>query len=108
MYCCWAMLPYFYAADHVNYARYGLVYVLYMTKLHDEILEKFRKGEHVMHHLKGHLNAIWSDMMMETSYIRHGKGSLRQGDLVGQTVRPDQVKKIMFNLPLIISSKRQK
>ena len=34
-----------------------------------------------------------SDMMMEKTYIRHGKGSLHQGGLIGQTVRPDQVKK---------------
>ena len=43
------MLPYYFAAGHVNYARYGLYYLRYMEKLppHVEIL--FLKGQNVSH-----------------------------------------------------------
>ena len=65
-----------------------------MQRLRGDMLEKFLQGEHVMRHLKGHWNATWSDMLIETTYIRHGKGILRQGGLIGKTVNPEQVKKI--------------
>ena len=45
------MLPYFFAAAHVNYARYGLYYLRSMESLGPEEISKFMKGEHVMHHI---------------------------------------------------------
>ena len=36
---CKGMLPYFFAAGHANYARYGVYYLHSMTKLPKEILE---------------------------------------------------------------------
>ena len=45
------MLPYFFAAAHVNYARYGLYYLRSMESLGPEEISKFVKGEHVMHHI---------------------------------------------------------
>lgn len=47
------MLPYFFAAAHVNYARYGLYYLRSMESLGHEEISKFMKGEHVMHHIPG-------------------------------------------------------
>ena len=47
------MLPYFFAAAHVNYARYGLYYLRSMESLGPEEISKFMKGEHVMHHIPG-------------------------------------------------------
>ena len=47
------MLPYF-AARHVNYARYGLCYLREMEWLPQEVLSHFMKGEHVMHHCAGY------------------------------------------------------
>ena len=47
------MLPYFFAASHVNYARYGLYYLRSMESLGHEEISKFMKGEHVMHHIPG-------------------------------------------------------
>ena len=54
------MLPYFFAASHINYARYGLYYLRSMEKLPKEILTHFLKGEHVTRHKPGIWNAIWS------------------------------------------------
>ena len=67
------MLPYFFAAGHVNYARYGLCYLREMERLLQEMLSYFMKGEHVMHHSAGLWNGIWSDMMIETTFMRYGQ-----------------------------------
>ena len=73
--CCRRMMPYFFAAKHVNYARYGICYINTMEKLPPEVLNQFMNGdEHVMRHQEGIWNAIWSDMMIETSYMKIGKG----------------------------------
>ena len=45
-----------------------------MEKLPPEVLNQFMNGEHVMRHQEGIWNAIWSDMMIETSYMKIGKG----------------------------------
>ena len=45
--CCKMMMPYFFAAKHVNYARYGICYINTMEKLPPEVLNQFMKGEHV-------------------------------------------------------------
>ncbi len=57
----WAMqqmIPYFFAAGHVNYANY----LRSMERLPENILKRFLNGEHVMMHNPGVLNAIWSDI----------------------------------------------
>ena len=49
----WAVneiIPYFFAAGHIHYARYGLIYLRAMQKLRGETLERFLKGEHVQRH----------------------------------------------------------
>ena len=52
------MNPYFFAAGHHNYARYGLYYLRSMEKLPTELLKIFMKGEHVMRHQKGFWNGM--------------------------------------------------
>ena len=47
------MLPYFFAAGHVNYALYGLYYLRSMEGLPQNVLKCFMNGEHVMRHLPG-------------------------------------------------------
>ena len=37
-----------------------------------EPLPKFMKGNHVMHHNPGTWNGIWSDMYIETMFMRYG------------------------------------
>lgn len=38
------MLPYFFRYDHLNYARWGSVYIAEMEQLPKEVLEEFKKG----------------------------------------------------------------
>lgn len=93
MYACRNMLPYFYAANHNNYARYGLLHYRQMSQLHGPVLDKFINGEHVMRHVTGHWNSMWSDMMIERTYIHQAKGTLRQGSLIGISTDQQQVQK---------------
>ena len=65
------MLPYFLAAGHQNYARYGLYYLHDMKKLPAPILNKPKQGEHVARHHKGLCNEIWIDMYIEMTFIRY-------------------------------------
>ena len=74
IYACHEMMPYFYAAGHWNYVRDGLVYLKTMEKLPNNVLERFLAGEHVIHLQKGYWNGIWSDMAIECTYMKVGKG----------------------------------
>ena len=38
------MMPYFFSAGHLNYARYGLYYLSSMERLPDDILVQFMEG----------------------------------------------------------------
>ena len=80
------MMPYFYASGHVNYARYGLFYLRSMEKLPVEIRGRFMKGEHVMHHIPGLWNGLWSDMYIESTVMRYGHS---QGGIIGITLQPE-------------------
>ena len=53
------MILYFFAAGHVKYARYGLYYLRTMVCLPTEVLTRFLKGEHVMHHQSGFSTWPW-------------------------------------------------
>ena len=63
------MLPYFFAAGHVKYARYGLYYLRTMEALPKLCQEQFLKGEHVMRHVPGLWNGIWSDVHRENVHV---------------------------------------
>ena len=54
-----------------------------------EILEKFMKGEHVTRHTPCIWNGIWTDMMMETIFMRQGKGP---SGIIGVTLKPNSLK----------------
>jgi hypothetical protein len=41
LYCCRMMMPYFFSAKHVNYARYGICYINTMENLRPEVLTQF-------------------------------------------------------------------
>ena len=66
-----------------------------MEKLPSEIMEKFLKGEHVMHHRPGIWNGIWSDMYIETTFMRYGKGPK---GIIGITLKPSAVKRWAFSM----------
>ena len=54
-------------------AGYGSYYLHLMGKLPLHVLDHFLKGEHVMHHLRGLWNGIWSDQFIESTFMRFGQ-----------------------------------
>ena len=44
-----------------------------MEKIPDNLLNKFMNGEHDIRIKEGFFNAIWSDMAIETTYMKVGK-----------------------------------
>ena len=83
------MIPFYFAAGHMNYARYGLYYLRSMEKLPPHILSHFLKGEHVMHHIQGIWNGVWSDLFIESTFMRYGHS---KGGIVGITLKPEALK----------------
>ena len=88
LHVCSQMLSYFFAAGHNNYARYGSYYLRKMYGLHEEVLEKFMKRRR-----EGVWYGIWSDMMIETTFMRYGEGNKRSGGLIGVTIKPETAKR---------------
>ena len=83
------MMPYFFAAAHFNYAKYGLYYLRAMERLPPEVLQSFMRGEHTMRHKAGLWNGIWSDMWIETTFMRYGHGP---NGIIGITLKPETMK----------------
>ncbi len=83
------MLPYYFAAGHVNYARYGLYYVRSMEKLPPHVKHLFLKG-HVMQHICGIWNGVWSDQFIESTFMRYGHST---GGVIGITLKQNAMKK---------------
>ena len=83
------MLPYFFASGHINYARYGLYYLQSMESLPENVLKHFMNGSHVMRHVQGLWNGIWSDMFIETTFMRYGHG---KAGIIGITLKPETLK----------------
>ena len=54
-----------------------------------EEFSKFMKGEHVMHDVLGLWDGIWSDMFIETTFMRYGNGP---GGIIGITLKPETLK----------------
>jgi len=61
-----------------------------MERLPKEVLSHFMNGEHVMHHSAGLWNGIWSDMMIETTFMRYGHAP--EWRVVGITPKPETLK----------------
>ena len=72
--CLKAMLPYFFAAGHHNYARYLSWYVRQMEHLPQRAKEDLLAGAHVCRHSDGG-TAVPADQFGEQTYIKRGKGS---------------------------------
>ena len=83
------MIPLFFAAGHVNYARWGLYYLRSMEALPDDVRYHFMKGEHTVQLSDAVWSGIWSDMAIETSYMRFGKGS---AGIIGQSTNMETIK----------------
>ena len=83
------MLPYYFAAGHVNYARYGLHYLRSMENLPPHILSLFLQGQHVTRHINGIWNGLWSDQFIETTFMRYGHSA---GGIIGITLKSEALK----------------
>ena len=68
------MIAYFFAAGHSNYVRDSILYLRAMEKLPNFLLYKLMNGEHVVHLKDGLFIGIWSDIAIETTYMKFGKG----------------------------------
>ena len=94
------MLPYFFAAGHHKYARYGLYYLRSMEAMPEIVRKQLLKGEHVMRLASGVWNAIWSDMYKDTTFMRYGHG--KKG-VISITLKPETLK--VWSLGLNICSR---
>ena len=54
-----------------------------------EVEQHFLKGEHVTRHIQGIWNGIWSDQMIETTFMRYGHSS---DGIIGITLKPKALK----------------
>ena len=88
-YACKQMMPYFFAASHWNYARDGLVYIRSMERLPNSVLTPFLEGKHVVYLAEGLWNGIWTDMSIESTYMKIGKGP---SGIIGVTTKERSVK----------------
>ena len=93
---CYKMMPYFFVTGHVNYVRYGLCYLRTIRKLPGIVLEQFLKDEYVVRYHDEHWNRIWTNIMIESAYMRHGEGA---GGIIGTTTKPRSVKIWSNSLP---------
>lgn len=66
-----------------------------MTRLGPEILDRFCRGEQSLHHNAGIYNGQWSDMFIETTWMRKGHGP---GGIIGTTERPQTMATWVFSM----------
>ena len=90
-----AMVAYMFAANKYNYSRYGLYYVRSMTSLGPEILDRFCQGQQSLHHTTGIYNGQWSDMFIETNWMRKGHGP---GSIIGMTENPQTMASWVYSM----------
>ena len=79
------MLPYFFAYDRINYARWATIYYSDMKSLADkapEVFEEFVAGNHPVKRATGSFNQVWTDLALEQSINRDSK---THGGLIGNT-----------------------
>ena len=80
------MLPYFFAANKHNYARYGLFFCPSLTWLPSEVEQQFLRGEQILHHMEGLWNGIPSDQFIVTTWMKRGPSGV-----IGNTQNPQTV-----------------
>ena len=85
--CLNAMLPYFFAAGHHNYARYLSWYVRHMENFPQHAKDDLLAGAHVCRHSVGG-TALPADQFGEQTYIKRGKGA---GGMKGISTKAEQV-----------------
>ena len=67
-----SMLPFFFRYDHLNYAKWGSVFIAEMRQLAIEVLRQFRKGNFVVKWSEGRFNQVSADHGLEWLKRRGG------------------------------------
>ena len=86
--CVSAMLPYFYAMDRPNYARWLPVYLIDMRQLatkHPDVHHEFVNGNHAVSRSSNPFALVWTDMALEQSINAHSKS---KGGIIGISQNP--------------------
>ena len=83
--------------------RYCLYYLRSMTKLPGPVQDEFMKGNHVMRHQRGIWNGLWSDLYIESTFMRYGHGP---GVIVGITLQPSTLKRWALGLHICAQLKK--
>ena len=71
-------------------SRYRLFHLQSIERLPSPVLQVFLKGQHVMRHQPGLWNAIWSNMYIESTFMRYGHSP---GGIIGITLKPSTLKR---------------
>lgn len=65
LYAFKCMLPFFMRYDHINYSRWGTIYLADMYNLPDEILNEFQRGNFVVKRTSAKFNQVSPDQSQE-------------------------------------------
>ena len=76
-------------------AKFELLYLRSMEHLPIDVEQIFLTGEHVIHHNKCILKGIWSNLFIETAFMRYGHG--KRG-MIEITLKPETMKVWAFSL----------
>ncbi len=69
----YAMLPYMFAADKHNYARWTPVYLLEMLDMPEDLKQQFEAGDFSIRETESTFNGIWTDLAVEKTVIKDSK-----------------------------------
>lgn len=89
------MLPYFFSAGPIQYARYISWHLLEMRNLSEDVKADLIAGAHVCKHNEGSWNSGPSDQFGEQTAIKTGKGGLR-----GMTLSQELVSEWIDSFPI--------
>ena len=93
--CLRRMLPYFFRAGHIHYARYISWHLLEMQNLPDDVKAYLIVGAHVCRHSEGSWNSVSGDEFGEQTAIKTGKGSVK-----GMILSPELVTEWIDSFPI--------
>ena len=96
---CFAMVCYVFSVS----GTVCIIYSVHMSKLPGPVIEEFRKGNHVMRHQRGILNGLWSDLYIETTFMRYGHSP---GGIVGIKLQPSTLKRWALSLHICAQLKK--
>ena len=71
-----------------------------MTWLEPEIMDRFCQGQQSLHHNSGIYNGQWSDMFIETNWMRKGHGP---GGISGMTESPQMMATWVYSMDAIMT-----